>query len=212
MRKIISLLLAFCFVFSLSACGNSDTESKEEKINHDVDVAKLAADGRIPEVDFVLGDPIDGVKDRLFKLSSGMTYEEFTENMKSAGHEPTGNEYDSYIITQEKDGHTIMSATFNTNESIYCMYNTENEKSGIAAVAIVGGAYGYTSNTLKSYVTGSIDLKYENAEINNELAFLPKAEDGATCIAYEIGMYRLEFYFSGYDTLVATVLYDTNIW
>lgn len=212
MKRTLSLFLAFCMLFALSACGSSDTESDTKNVKHSVDVAKLAAEGRLPEVEFVLGDPIDGVKDRLFELGSGMTYDDFIANMKSAGHEPTGNEYDSYIITQQKDGHTIMSTTFNTNESVYCMYNTENEKSGIAAVAIVGKAYGYDSNTLKSYITASVDGKYENAEPNSELVFLPKADDGATCISYQLGMYKLEFYFSSYNTLTATVLYDTNIW
>lgn len=212
MKKALALLLTVCLVFSFAACGKNGSGDDSSKIKHSVEVAKLAGEGRIPEVDFVVGDPVEGVKDRLFKLGSGMSYDEFIANMKKAGHKPTGNEYDSYILTQKKDGHTIMSTTFNNDQSIYCMYNTENEKSGIAAIAIVGDAYGYNSNTLKKYVTGSIDSKYKTIKAQSDLEFLPKESDGATAISYEMGMYKLEFYFSSYDTLAATVLYDTNIW
>ena len=124
----------------------------------------------------------------------------------------SGKEYDSYIVTTKQNGRTVMSANDGDYSQIYCIFNTENEKSGIAAIAMKGNAYGFDGNTLKSYVKAAVDGKYKETEAQSDLGFLPKASEGATQLSYEFGMYRLEFYFSSYDTLSATVLYDKNLW
>lgn len=213
-KRFLGLFMAFVLCFGLCACGSKGNNSSDtaSKVHHSVDVAKLAGEGKIPEVEFLVGDPVDGVKDVLFKMSTGKTYKEFTDEMKAQGYKPTGKEYDSYIITTNQNGRTVMSANDGEYSQIYCIFNTENEKGGIAAIAMKGNAYGFDGNTLKSYVKAAVDGKYKETEAQSDLGFLPKASEGATQLSYEFGMYRLEFYFSSYDTLSATVLYDKNLW
>lgn len=213
MKKLLALLLATVTLITvISGCGKKDTASSASQIKHSVDVEKLAKSGRIPEVDFVLGDPVEGVKDALFKKASGMTYQEYCDQIKAAGHTPGKDEYSAYVISSVSDGHTILSANYDNYNSVYCMYSTENEKGGIAAIAVVGDAYGFTGNTLSGYVKKCISAKGTLSDSQSTLAFLPKATDGAKCLTYDFGLYKLEFYFSVYDTLAATVLYNTELW
>ena len=214
MKKLLSCLLILVLSFMTFGCSGKGTYSEVEKIEHDVDVVKEASLGRIPEVEFLLGDPIDGVQDALFEKSAGMTYNEFCQKMIDAGYTPDGSEYSSYIMTNEVGGRTILSANFDTYSTVYCMYNTENKDSGIAAIAVGGEAkaYGFDTNTLMDYVKGAVDAEAVEEPANSELSFLPKEADGATRLVYEIGDYKLELYFTSYNTLAATVLYNMNIW
>lgn len=209
MKKTVSIILSVILLFTLVGCSNKE---KENKIEHSVNVSNLAREGRIPEVEFVLGDPIDGVKDALFQLGANMSHDDFVKNMQEAGYTADGSEYSSYMNIIESNGRTILSASYNDSDAVYCMYNTENKEAGIAAIAVIGSAYGYDGNTVVDYVKNSIDEKFTEGEAKSDLSFLPKASDGATLISYEMGAYKLEFYFSSYNTLAATVLYNMETW
>lgn len=209
MKRIISIFLSIVMLLAFAGCGD---KSKENKIEHSVDVAKLAREGMIPEVDFVLGDPINGIKDELFKIGAKMSHDDFVKNMQEAGYTPDGSEYSGYMNIIETDGRTILSASYNVSDAIYCMYNTENQEAGISAIAVIGSAFGYNGNTEIDYVKNSIDEKFTESEAKSDLSFLPKASDGAKMLSYELGIYKLEFYFSSYNTLAATVLYNTENW
>ncbi len=214
MNKIVCFIISVILCMGLCACSNSNSNSKDksEKTEHSVDVAKLATEGQIPEAEFILGDPVDGVKDIIFELSAGMSHDEFCKNMRESGHEPDGTEYNGYVTTTASDSHTILSSLYNESNSVYCMYTTKNENAGIAGIAVVGNAYGFDGNTLIDYVKSSIDAEYTEAPAASDLYFLPKGDDGATCLTYELGAHKLEIYFSQYNTFVAAALYDTNIW
>lgn len=209
MKRIVSILLSVIILLTLAGCGNKENENK---IEHSVDVSKLAKEGRIPEVEFVIGDPVDGIKDALFEIAADMSHDDFVKNMQEAGYVPDGSEYSSYLNIIESDGRTILSASYDSANAVYCMYNTENQDAGISAIAVIGSAYGYDGNTVIDYVKNSIDEQFTEAEAKSDLSFLPKASDGATMISYEMGVYKLEFYFSSYNTLAATVLYNTETW
>ncbi len=216
MKKIIAILLTTCLCFTFCSCSNKGSSSDDlgSSLSHSVDVAKLAASGRIPEVEFILGDSVDAVKDALFKISAGMSHEDFCDNMRDAGHEPDGTEYNGYVTTMESEGHTVMSSLYNedTASSVYCMYTPNNIDAGISAIAVVGEVYGFDGNTLIDYAKNNIDAEYSEDEAKSNLYFLPKGSDGATCLTYELGAHKLELYFSQYNTFVAAVLYDTNVW
>ena len=210
MKRITSVVMALILLIALCACNNSDKNNI--KVDHSVDVAKLAREGRIPEVEFIIGDSVDGVKDSLFQISAGMSHDDFVANMQEAGYAADGSEYSSYINIIEANGRTILSAADNKNNAVYCMYNTENAESGIGAIAVIGDAYGFSGNTELDYVKGSINEKFIESKAQSDQSFLPKSDDGAICLTYELGVYKLEFYFSSYNTLSATVLYNTEIW
>lgn len=213
MKRIISAVLsAMLLMLCICGCGTKDKADTSSVIKHSVNVAKIAKTGRIPEVDFVLGDPVDGVKDVLFEKSAGMTYEEYCNKIKASGNTPSDDEYGAYVISSLNSGHTILSANYDNYNSVYCMYTTENESGGIAAIAVVGDAYGFNGNTMLNTVKASIAEKGTVAAADSTLGFLPKGDDGAVCLTYDFGLYKLEFYFSSYNTLVATVLYNTQLW
>lgn len=209
MKRIISFITLLSLILTLSACGSKSTSSDGKNYKHDVKVTKLASKGRIPEVDVVLGDPVDGVKDYLFEKASGKTYEEFQEELKEANVQA---DYSAYITTQEMNGHTILSTIYDKHKEVYCMYTNGRETDEIGAIAIKGEAYGYDTATLKDFIVNTIDAEYTEITEDSELNFLPNVTDGGSGISYNFGSYTLEFYFSQYDTLSATVIYDTTIW
>lgn len=213
MKKITAVITVIAVLLcTLCACGKADNSSSTvSTVKHSVDVEKLAKSGRIPEVDFVLGDPVDGVKDVLFEKAAGMTYNEYCDKIKAAGHTP-GDEYSAYVVSSQSSGHTVLSANADNYNSIFCMYPTENESAGIAAIAVIGSAYGFDGNTLLDSVKAAISEKGSLGDAESTLGFLPKSDDGAKCLTYDFGIYKLEFYFSAYDTLSATVLYNTQLW
>lgn len=211
MKKLVSIILSAALIFVFSGCGKNNSSDGGEKIEHSVEVAKLAAAGQIPEVEFLVGDPVDGVKNELFKLSSGMTYEDFCSEVKASGNELQGDMYSGYVSTTEQNGYTVLSSTYNEYNSVYCIYPTDKENAKISAIAVQGPAYGFDNSSMKEYVKSAVEGKAEEAEITSEFSFIPKASEGATCLRYEFGAYRLEFYFSPYDELSLTVLYDVNL-
>ena len=151
----------------------------------------------------MVGDSVDGVKNELFKLSSGMTYEDFCSEVKASGNELQGDMYSGYVSTTEQNGYTVLSATYNEYNSVYCIYPTDKENAKISAIAVQGPAYGFDNSSMKNYVKSAVDGKSKEAEITSEFSFIPKSSEGATCLRYEFGAYRLE--------VCLTVLYDMNL-
>ena len=209
MKKLISILTLISLVLTLSACGSKSTSSDEENYKHDVNVVKIASQGRVPEFDIVLGDSADGIKDYLFELASGITYEQFQEQLKEHQVEA---DYSAYITTQEMNGRTILSTIYENHKEIYCMYMNGRQEDEVGAILIKGDAFGYDTATLKDFVVNTIDAEYTDITENSEFNFVPKVTEGGSGISYTFGEYVLEFYFSQYDTLAATMIYDTNIW
>ena len=216
MKRIFCLLIALCMCVSFCSCKKAEpeTDTYSGGSDHSVDVAKLASAGRIPEVEFMLGDSVEAVKDALFQISAGMTHEKFCENMREAGYEPDGSEYDGYVTETAVEDHTIMASLYNEDNasSVYCMYSPSKESSGISAIAVVGEVYGFDGNTVIEYVKNAMGLEFKESKADSDFYFLPKGDDDAVCLTYELGVHKLELYFSHYNTFVAAVLYDTNIW
>lgn len=216
MKKILAIITVLCVCFSFCSCKkeNNSTDTYSGGNDHTVDVVKLASAGIIPEVDFMLGDSVEAVKDALFQISAGMSHEEFCKNMIEAGYEPDGSEYTGYITETAVDGHTVIASLYNEESasSVYGMYSNDNADAGISAIAVVGEVYGFDGNTIIEYVKNAIGEDFVENEAGSKFYFLPKGEDGAVCLTYELGAHKLELYFSQYNTFVAAVLYDTNIW
>ena len=216
MKKVLSILMVFCVCFAFSSCKKESekTDTYSGGSDHSVDVVKLASSGRIPEVEFLLGDSVEAVKNELFRLSAGMTHEEFCDNMREAGYEPDGSEYSGYVTETSVDGHTVMASLYNedTSSSVYGLYSNDNVDAGISAIAVVGEVYGFDGNTVMEYVKNAMGEKYTEEKSNSKFYFLPKSEENAVCLTYELGAHKLELYFSQYNTFVAAVLYDVNIW
>ncbi len=217
MKRVLSLLLIMVLPLAFSACGkNKNTSSGDNsKIEHTVDVKKLAGRGRIPELDFVLGDPVDNVKNIMFEYRADMSYEEFCDNMRSSGHEPDGvKEYVGYVDFRTDGDLTIMSAPLNDITMVHGIYTTENKDAGISAIAVVGDVFGYSSGTtMLDYVKNSIDAKCSESVCEGSLSILPNGGKDLSLLTYEFGAYKLEMYFSNeYNTFIGAVLYDTNIW
>ena len=216
MKKIVSILIVLSMCFAFCSCKNEvdKTDTYSGGSDHSVDVVKLASSGRIPEVEFLLGDSVEAVKNELFQLSAGMSHEEFCDNMREAGYEPDGSEYSGYVTETSVDDHTVMASLYNedTASSVYGLYSDDNVDAGIAAIAVVVEDYGYDGNTVIEYVKNAMGEKYIEEKADSKFYFLPKGEDNATCLTYKLGVHKLELYFSQYNTFVAAVLYDTNIW
>jgi len=213
MKRFTALVMTVMICVSFCACNKQDADNTYGGSDHEVDVVKLASSGRIPDVNFMLGDSVTAVKDELFSISAGMTHDEFCENMRDAGYEPDGKEYDGYVTETKSGDHVIMASLYNEENagSVYCMYTDGHEKSGISAIAVVGEAYGFDGNTIIEYVKNAVDAEFTEEKADSNFYFLPKGE-GAVCLTYELGSHKLELYFSEYRTFVAAVIYDMNIW
>ena len=195
--------------FSFIACGEKENTSPEYK--HDVDVAKYASMGRIPEIDITLGDAVSDIKETLLKIGTGKTFEEYKSELLESGFKGTDEDiYNTVIIKSETAGYTVLSTIYNTNESVYCLYNTESENPTVNAIAVMGKAYGYDANTLKKFVENTVDGAKKEITEDSKINFLPKVSAGGSGFTYNFNVFDVEFYFSQYDTLAATVIYDTR--
>lgn len=180
MKKILSLVLCFIFVFSLAACG----QNRNGKSDHGVDVEYYAKMGKISDIDYKIGAPIEDVKATL---------------------EQTPDDHgDSNYFDYQSGEYTIM-----TDGSVCACYKTEDKSAGITHIVKYGNAYGFTVGAVSTFVRDTMsDMGYtatEREAKKGELFFLPAGAD-ITILEYKIKDYTVLFVFQEH-ALSATVIY-----
>ena len=201
-KRILAVILAIMMLVGLAACKkNDDTASSDTNTLPDKssDIAAAVAEGKIPELEFKLGDEISVLRDR---------YNELYSDMQDA-HTGEGHVHDDGdVLLDMSEGN--LSVTYNIGTASY-YYEKEKKQSGIAVVCSLQDAFGFKQGTSRSDIEGSLaslSLKSLNAG-EDELYFVPIPD--AIVLRYKKDGRQLDFYFSD-NELVATVLRDLNNW
>ncbi len=202
MKKLFTVILAVLMLFSLAACGGKDdteTPSAPAIPDKSDEVAAAVSEGRIPELEFKLGDSTSDLRTR---------FNELLEDMEDA-HEGGGHVHnDGDILLDKSEGELSMTYTVGT-AGYY--YEKEKSKNGIAVLLSLEDAFGFKQGTPRADVEtalAKLSLKSLNAG-EDELYFVPIPE--AIILRYKKDGRQLDFYFSD-NELVATVLRDLNNW
>ncbi len=188
MKKTFSLLLAFIFVFTLCACG--DSGEKKDKTNATLD--SYAANGEIPELEVKLGTAIETVKE-LYPPD----YEDADETK---------------VMRSEVEGNTAVCMV-TLNASYY--YEKAHKDKGVSVIAVTGGnAFGLElcNTTTKSDVTELLKAEYtESTATAGQQYFLPGVSDNCKMLSASFDKIRLDFFFVD-DYLAAVTLTNTEYW
>ena len=79
MRKIVTFLLAIVFVFSFVACSKETVSSNDYKQKMS-EITESLSYGKIPEIEYALGDNPDGIKKHFEDLLAADDHEDEEEN------------------------------------------------------------------------------------------------------------------------------------
>lgn len=201
LKKILPVLLVLIIILGMAGCNNNSETSSDitsSRIEHTVDVAYLASKGQIPELPVKLGNNVDMV--------------EVIYNQQSSEAESADDDLDIRDDVQleiYKGEKTVKLAAGSANY----YYLKENEENGISVIVNFDKSYDFDvgiamMDDIKNAIEGEGTVSIPTDE---EMFFFPVPPDNCERLSYEIGAYRLDFYFVD-DFLAATVLTDTVNW
>lgn len=188
MKKLISIIMALVLVLALfTACDKVDHKENQTSSEQPTNTLEnLAANGKIPEMQFGIGAKVDDVK---------KFYNDKFEN------DPNSMELVEYEVGEYTKLDLGAYAYY---------YETDNKAGGIVGVTSVDTAFGFTMNLalledVMALVSNDAVLTLTTAD---DLFFLPGgAPEGAKKLYINTGEYELKlFFFNGY--LSAVSLFD----
>lgn len=198
MKKLLSLFLCLCLLFSFTGCG----EKKKSNTNK-VDLEYYAKLGQMPEAEYTLGADIDNVINELTK--------KFDDYQNSHGDDPDHshdhNQADFMFDVTEGEKNVLID-----NGTINYYYNKKNKDKGISYIVNYDTAFGFEIGTVSSEVRkylSDYDLKEEPLTEDN--AFFVSYLTNGTVINTKIEDVAILFVFED-NQLFATAIYDTNNW
>lgn len=165
MRKLVCFALCIVFAFSLCGCSKDKDNSK---VKSNVNVEKYALSGKMPEVDYALGQDVDALLSDLDKLNAQLS---------------SNAEHESLYMTYEIGERTIIA----TGEVNY-YYNTDKKDDGISYIVNFGNAFGFEQGSILSDVKDKMENRGFSAERkdvhSDDLFFLPMI-DGLEVLEYK---------------------------
>ncbi len=185
MKKLVSFVLVFALIFSLSACGGGGGSSVSE-------IETAAREGRISE----------------FSIKLGSSPEEVVEYYAQRAE----NEDNEDLIISDYEGETAVKLT-NGVQTFY--YEKANKDKGVSVFVVTGEtAYGFElgEKITKSDITEKVGGEYtEHTATADDLFFLPGTVEGATVVSYAFDNIRLDFFF--FDGILSAIsLTNTEYW
>ncbi len=195
MKKIISLILCLCFVFSFVGCNNS--KDKKENL---IDLEYFAKIGQIPEVKYTLGSDIDKVTKEL----SGLMPENIEE---SSDHSHDHNQTEFFFEVIEGEDNILLD---NGTSGYY--YNKDNKNKGVSYIVNYDKGFGFELGTVSVEIKKALEnFKLKEESVNENNAFFADYISNGTVLKTEIDNVVIMFVFQD-NELFATAMYDTNNW
>lgn len=186
MKKILSFLLVFALLFSLTACGK---EKKVDKQDDGIDIEYYAKLGQIPEIEYTLGSDIDKLKEDLSKLMEEDVEGEVVYNILEGA--------ENYLIDNGKYSY---------------LYKKANPEKGIGCIVDYDTAYGFELGTVIIEVKEALaEYEYTEEALNDKNAFFMFGVDSGTVIECKFDDNTLAFVFVD-NALSATALYTGSDW
>lgn len=200
MKKLLSLLMCFAIIFTFTACKD---KNKDDKNTAKIDLEYYAKIGKMPEVDYTLGDDVDDVIAKLSKKQ-----EEFdSEHQDDPDHSHDHNQTEFMFNVVEGDKSVLID-----NGVINYYYNKDNKKEGISYIVNYDTAFGLELGTLisevKTYLSG---YKLKELSSLDEDVFFASYLSECSVLKTEIDNVVIMFVFQE-NQLFATAMYDKNNW
>lgn len=179
MKRFLNLILCIIFVFSLTACGDSN----ENKSDHTVDIEYYVKLGQISDLGYKLGDDVKSTKTALSSILDDHGESNYVE-------------------------YTIGDYTVMTDGAVYCCYKTDDAEAGLTHIVKCGDAYGFTIGSVSTQIRDTMaEMGFETKERDakdGELFFLPSSGT-LTVLEYKIQNNTILFVFEEHS-LSATVI------
>jgi len=191
MKRIVALALSVIFVFSLTACSEENIVSNEIEGLNDIDLKYYADQGKIPEIEFKIGDSPDDIIAELEKKEA----------------EASKNEHYYHFV---HEGETKVLISTGINEYYY---KNDKKDNGISFIVCFDDSFGFklgdnilaVEKSLKDY-----DLK-EEALSKEYKFFYPGEFESATVLKADFEKNTIMFIFSN-NTFCASVIYSNENW
>lgn len=197
MKKLLSLFLCFCLLFSFTGCGD-----KKKTNNSKIDLEYYAKLGQIPEAEYTLGADIDNAINELT--------EKFNDYQNSHGDDPDHshdhNQSDFMFDVVEGENNVLID-----NGTINYYYNKKNKDKGISYIVNYDTAFGLEIGTVSSEVSKNLSNYNLKEEPLSDDAFFVSYLTNGTVLKTEIENVAILFVFSD-NQLFATAIYDINNW
>lgn len=193
MKKLAALFLAALLAALCCGCGTQkgNENAKASSSAYAVDIAALAAGGKIPEIKFALGANVDELKEK-FKdtVEPGAEVDDLTE---------TQGEKTVWL-----DGGSVL----------FC-YEKAKKENGISLIVAREYAYNFSMGGVyaqEDVIAAMGDLKYEkSAATDDDVFFMPTTPANCEKLSCVTGKNVLNFIFVD-GTLSAVVLYNPENW
>lgn len=206
MKKILSIIICLCLIFSLSACGGNRNDALEDDSQKDY-IEQTVRKGKLDICEYGLGSDIEAVKDYYKQLADN--YDEITEEHDTEGcnHDHTSDPNFAYYEVSKKNGYTVIET------ADVRFYYTKNTEDGITAIASDSAVFGFTpAVTTKYEVEDAIAASGKTVNANeDDLKLLAMPSDSVIILRYTFDEYQLDFYFYE-NSLITTVILDREKW
>ena len=194
MKKWVSILLSALLAASLYGCaGNKDVSKADQdsSSSYAIDIAALAANGKISEIKFALGTSIEELKEKFpSTIEPGSEVDGLTE---TAGEK-----------TVWLDGGSVL----------FC-YEKAKQENGIGLIVAREYAYDFSMGgvyAMEDVIAAMGDLNYEkSAATEADVFFMPTIPANCEKLSYRTGENVLNFIFVD-GALSVVVLYNPNNW
>lgn len=194
MKKTVCVFLAVLFCISLTACGKKEKEKTPE-----VDLQYYASNGMIPEIPCKLGTGIDTLKQQLNEPAPSETDRD----------DPAEDDGEKMPFYQETEGEKTL--WIDNGEWFFC-FEKENTDKGILYIANLSTAFGMEPGSIISEVKAKLDpLSVKERDAKEGEFYVPYGDAARTVLEYQSSGRTILFVFEE-NALVATILYDTNLW
>ena len=184
MKRLLSLILAFCFLLSLTACGAKDNNEDDDNI---IDLEYYASVGKIPECAYSLGEDVEKVKAEL-----------------SAAAEV--DEEKTYYLQEGKKNVLIDSGAYNF------YYIKEKAEKGISYIASYEAAYGFAIGAVDIEVKEALKgNEFKEEPLSEDNAFFLTGASNGSVLKCEFEKSTIIFVFVD-NALSATAIYTNDDW
>ena len=202
MKRIIALFLALVLLTGTFAACSKEDVSSTNKTDSITAIKEGIQNGKIPEIDFALGDNPDGIKKHFDDLLAG------GDHAEEGDHNHSHDEVTSFTVTE---GFTTVK--MDAGKFVY-HYEKDKKSNGVSVIVSFTKAFGFTSGeTTMQEVSACFDqnaiTKFTASE--DDMYFLVFPLENTMILRNESGDTRLDFYFNE-NVLVAVVLMDKNNW
>lgn len=195
MKKLLSVLVCLSLIFVFTGCGDNNKENVDN-----IDLEYYAKIGKIPELDYALGEDPQSIEDELSALAP---IKEELPNEQEHNHEVT----EFYFEKIEGEKNVLLD-----NGVAGYYYNKNNKKNGVSLIVNYDTSFGFEIGTVSVEIKNALkDYKFTEKDVNEDNAFFATYISNGTVLETFVNDVGFMFVFQE-NELFATAIYDKNNW